>query len=173
MSHRRFLWLRWYHSLRSIPYLWLVNMHIIIIFCLDWWFHSGGNPLTSLTIELKPSLSCSLCYFNPNYPIWIDKYITDRMICRFRHRRAGVGITQEFDGANYFFTLNGNAGVFQSSECTVFSTVLCFDALYNYFAICTMPVQLLHRQFGFSHKYINCSRKPFSQINTVSVALLR
>lgn len=99
-------------------------------------------------------------------------YITDRMMCRSGQHRTRVGTTQEFDEANYFLTLTGNAVVFQSPECPVFSAEICFVALYNYFAICTMPVQLLHREFRFSHKHINCSGKPFSQINTVSVAPL-
>lgn len=89
--------------------------------------------------------------------------MTGRMICQSRKHRAGVGTAQEFDEANYFFTLSGNAVVFQSPECTAVSAEICFSALHNYSAICTMPVQLIHREFGYSHKYINCGGKPFSQ----------
>jgi len=35
-----------------------------------------------------------------------------------------------------------------------------------------MPLQLIHSEFGYTHKYINCSGKPFSQISTASVVPL-
>lgn len=35
-----------------------------------------------------------------------------------------------------------------------------------------MAVQLIHMEFVYNHKYTNCSGKPFSQINSLSVVRL-
>lgn len=64
------------------------------------------------------------------------------------------------------FPWSGNAAVFQLPECSALSAGMCFSALHNYSATCTVPVQPTHREPGYSHKYINCTGEPFSQINT-------
>lgn len=68
----------------------------------------------------------------------------------------------------FWFTLSGNTALLQPIECTAAWAEICSTAWHNYSAICTMPVHLMHREFRYGHKYINCSSKPFSQINTVS-----